>query len=99
MPRSQSHHREEVATEGQVAERLASFKKMVEELDVVGHSLHDLVTDLRFKANPTNDMWWRQLEKELEQVLAMGDSFHVWQSQKRRLVEITPQVLGWGYQR
>ncbi|ELR18129.1 ELMO/CED12 family protein [Acanthamoeba castellanii str. Neff] len=81
---------EEVATEEQVAERLASFKKMVEELDVVSHSL-DLVTDLRFKANPTNDMWWRQLEKELEQVLAMGDSFHVWQSQKRRLVEITPQ--------
>ena len=29
-------------------------------------------------------------------MLAMGDSFHVWQSQKRRLVEITPQVrLGW----
>jgi hypothetical protein len=39
-----------------------------------------------------SSVFGRQFEKELEDILAMGDSFYIWQSQKRRLIEITPQV-------
>jgi len=62
--------------------RIKEIKKMLQETNVSGVGL------IAFKKLAEE---LEVFEKELEDILAMGDSFYIWQSQKRRLIEITPQ--------